>query len=82
MFVSHPDTVSLVREMDRLGLVAASAEVWRAAAARWSPTERPAAAATIQRRLGSVLVTIGQRLGVAEPAADGRAATAQSGTAS
>ena len=78
MFVSHPDPVFLVRELDRLALVAGVAEARHAGDARRAPT---AGAATIRWRLGLALVALGQRLQGAQPVGVARSAAAGIGAA-
>ena len=82
MFVSHLDTVCVLLQMDHRALLAEATQARRAAHARRSSTGRPAGPASIQRRLGSVLVTIGLRLQGVQPAGRARTATAGSGAAS
>ena len=78
----HPDTACALKDMDRRALLAEAAEGRRAAAAQRPSAWRTTQAATMQRRLGSVLVTIGRRLQGAEPVGHAGTAMAGSGAAS
>ena len=82
MFVSHPGTVTLVREMERRALLAEAAEARRIADARRPSTGRPAGAAPLRRRLGLALATIGRRPEAAGHEGQGRTATAEIGAVS
>ena len=81
MSLNHPSISHRVQEIDRLALLAEAAEGRRAADARRPSAERTTRAAAMQRRLGSVLVTVGRRLQGAEPVGHGGTAMAGSGAA-
>jgi hypothetical protein len=62
MLVSHLDTVSLVRQMDRLDLLSDAVEARRAAEYRAVPVRSAARTATVRQRLGLALVAVGRPL--------------------
>lgn len=67
MFVSHPDTECVVRQLEHLERMGTAAAARRTVEARRSSTDRPAGAATMRRHAGSVMVALGRRLQGVKP---------------